>query len=53
MIAYVRGPGSWYRKGYKGSSNDDIWISSADGSHNRRITVHEGQDSYPMWPTGK
>ena len=26
QIAYVRGPGTWYRKGYRGSSNDDIWI---------------------------
>ena len=31
-IAYVRGPGAWYRKGYRGSSNDDIWICDADGT---------------------
>ena len=31
-IAYVRGPGTWYRKGYRGSSNDDIWICDADGA---------------------
>ncbi len=49
QIAYVRGPGLWYRKGYRGSANDDIWISNADGSKNRRITNHNGQDSYPMW----
>ncbi len=34
-LAYVRGPGTWYRKGYRGSSNDDIWICNADGGHNR------------------
>src|SRR6516162_156206 len=34
-IAYVRGPGTWYRKGYRGSSNDDIWIcNAADGANN-------------------
>src|SRR5260370_1246092 len=54
MIAYVRGPGTWFRKGYRGSSNDDIWICSADGSNNRQLTQHPGQDNYPMWsPEGK
>src|ERR1019366_1093520 len=49
LIAYVRGPGLWYRKGYFGSSNDDVWISNADGNKNRQITTHKGQDGYPMW----
>ncbi|MBY0522572.1 MAG: PDZ domain-containing protein [Gemmataceae bacterium] len=49
QIVYVRGPGSWYRKGYRGSSNDDIWISNADGTNNRRLTDHPGQDNSPMW----
>ena len=48
-IAYVRGPGQWFRKGYRGSANDDIWICNADGSKNRQMTNHLGQDSYPMW----
>jgi tricorn protease len=49
QIAYVRGPGTWYRKGYRGSSNDDVWISNADGSNNRRLTTFIGQDGSPMW----
>jgi tricorn protease len=49
QIAYVRGPGTWYRKGYRGSSNDDIWVCNADGSHNRRLTNFDGQDDSPMW----
>ncbi len=48
-IAYVRGPGDWYRKGYRGSSNDDLWICNADGTNNRRVTSFNGQDSSPMW----
>jgi tricorn protease len=53
-IAYVRGPGSWYRKGYRGSSNDDIWVSNADGSNNRQLTNFSGQDTSPMWsPDGQ
>jgi tricorn protease len=48
-LAYVRGPGTWYRKGYRGSSNDDIWICNPDGSDNRRLTDFNGQDGSPMW----
>ena len=48
-IAYVRGPGTWYRKGYRGSSNDEIWICNADGSNNRQVTTFNGQDGSPMW----
>ncbi|HLN28055.1 MAG TPA: S41 family peptidase [Gemmataceae bacterium] len=48
-IAYVRGPGAWYRKGYRGSSNDDIWVCSADGSNSRQLTDFNGHDNSPMW----
>jgi tricorn protease len=48
-IAYVRGPGTWYRKGYRGSSNDDVWVCDADGTNNRRLTNFNGQDASPMW----
>src|SRR4051794_33108950 len=48
-IAYVRGPGTWYRKGYRGSSNDDVWMCNADGSNNVRVTSFSGQDNSPMW----
>jgi tricorn protease len=48
-IVYVRGPGAWYRKGYRGSSNDDLWICNADGSNNRQLTSFNGQDNSPMW----
>jgi tricorn protease len=48
-LAYVRGPGSWYRKHYRGSSNDEIWLANADGTNNRRLTTHNGQDHSPMW----
>ena len=48
-LAYTRGPGAWYRKGYRGSSNDDIWLSDPDGMHSRQITTHPGQDNSPMW----
>lgn len=54
QIAYVRGPGTWYRKGYRGSANDDIWICQADGSDPKQITHFNGQDHSPSWsPDGK
>src|SRR5690242_16956222 len=54
QIAYVRGQGLWYRKGYHGSANDDIWVCNADGSNNRQITTFDGQDISPMWaPDGQ
>ncbi len=54
QIAYVRGPGTWYRKGYRGSANNDIWISQADGTNNRQLTNFNGQDASPMWsPDGQ
>jgi tricorn protease len=54
QIAFVRGPGLWYRKGYRGSSNDDIWLSAVDGSNARKLTTYNGQDTSPMWsPDGR
>lgn len=49
QIAYVRGHGEWYRKGYRGASNDDIWFCNPDGTNNRRLTTFNGQDASPMW----
>jgi tricorn protease len=48
-IAFVRGPGTWYRRGYRGSSNDDIWISNIDGTSQKQLTTFDGQDGSPMW----
>jgi len=53
-VAFVRGPGTWYRRGYHGSSNDDIYLASADGTATKRLTTCDGQDSSPMFsPDGK
>ncbi len=48
-IASVRGPGLWYRRGYRGSSNDDIWITNPAGNTHTPLTTFSGQDSSPMW----
>lgn len=49
QIAFVRGPGTWYRRGYRGSSNDDIWLCNVDGTNHQRLTDFHGQDGSPMW----
>src|SRR5262249_15292557 len=42
------------RRGYRGSSNDDIWICNADGSNNQQVTDEKCQDNCPMWsPDGQ
>lgn len=54
LVAFTRGPGLWYRKGYRGSSNDDLWLANQDGTNIRRLTDFTGQDSSPMWsPDGR
>src|SRR5258705_12966390 len=49
LIGWVPRPETSYRKGYQGSSIDDMWICIADGTNNLRVTTHKGQDSYPTW----
>ena len=53
QIAYVRGPGSWYRKGYRGSSSDDIWlcnseIALATGSGARVVPIRQPVMAYVL-----
>ncbi len=48
-LAFVRGPGTWYRRGYRGSSNDDLYLASTDGATAKRLTTYDGQDTAPMW----
>jgi len=49
LVAFTRGQGTWYRKGYRGSANDDIYLANRDGTNVRRLTEFNGQDAYPMW----
>jgi tricorn protease len=48
-IVYVRGYESSWRRGYRGSANNDLWICNADGSANRRLTDFAGDDNWPMF----
>lgn len=47
--AFVRGQGLWSRRGYRGSSDDDLYVSKPDGSETKRLTTFDGNDTAPMW----
>lgn len=47
--AFVRGQGLWSRRGYRGSSNDDIYLSKPDGAETKLLTTFDGNDTAPMW----
>ncbi len=48
-VAFVRGEGQWSRRGYRGASNDDLYLSKPDGSETTKLTSFDGNDTAPMW----
>jgi tricorn protease len=53
LLAYSRGPGAWYRKGYRGSANDELWIGKPGETGHVKLTNFNGQDGSAMWnPNG-
>src|SRR5262249_5951816 len=54
QIAYVRGEGNGFRKGYRGSSSDDLGVCPAAGTNHRCVSGSPGEDLSPMWsPDGR
>ncbi len=47
-LAFVRGTTRWYRRGYIGSANRDLWLRTEDGEY-RQLTTFEGDDDRPSW----
>lgn len=53
-LAFVRGVMPWWRKSYRGSCDQDIWLKLLDGSPAKRLTNYDGKDTDPMWsPDGE
>ncbi|MBN1592346.1 MAG: PD40 domain-containing protein [Candidatus Coatesbacteria bacterium] len=53
-LAFKRGRAHWWRKGYRGSVNGDIWVKSMGGPSATRLTDFDGKDTDPMWsPDGE
>ena len=48
-VAYVRGGQLWWRPGYKGSANGDIYTIPAAGGQTTRWTSYDGVDMFPNW----
>lgn len=48
-LAFVRGDMPWWRRGYRGSANQDVWLRPLDGGAAVRFTDFEGEDHDPMW----
>ncbi len=48
-LAFVRGATPWWRRGYHGSANRDIWLKRLDGPSAVQFTKFDGSDSDPMW----
>lgn len=44
---YARGTGNWWRKGYRGTAQYDLWRIFPDGRH-ERLTDYKGNDLWPM-----
>jgi tricorn protease len=48
-VYYERGGAAWWRRRYKGGSNQDIWIKTLPDGISRQITSYAGRDAYPMY----
>jgi tricorn protease len=47
-LAFVRGGTKWWRRGYRGAANRELWLRAADGGF-RQLTDFEGDDDHPSW----
>ncbi|RMF73837.1 MAG: peptidase S41 [Acidobacteria bacterium] len=47
-LAFVRGGTYWWRQGYRGSANRDLWLRLADGTW-QQVTTFDGDDDNPSW----
>lgn len=47
-LAFVRGSTKWWRRGYRGAANREIWLRTGDGEV-VRVTAFDGDDDCPSW----
>ena len=48
-IVFTRGVSKWWRTGYRGSANWDLWLFEPGTNEFRQVTDFNGTDMYPVW----
>jgi tricorn protease len=48
-LAFVRRDASWWRKGYRGSAQGDLWLIDLATQRYTRLTDTDTPDTFPMW----
>lgn len=48
-LAFVRRDSAWWRKGYKGSAQGDLWLLERDANRYVRLTNTDTPDTFPLW----
>lgn len=48
-LAFVRRNSVWWRKGYRGSAQGDLWLWERATSRYTRLTDTDTPDTFPMW----
>ncbi len=48
-IAFVRRDSAWWRKGYKGSAQGDLWLGTLGTKQFTRLTNTDTPDTFPLW----
>jgi len=48
-LAFNRGASRWWRTGYRGSANWDVWVRNVESGEFRQLTDFDGTDMYPQW----
>jgi tricorn protease len=48
-VAFVRRDSAWWRKGYKGSAQGDLWLLERATNRYVRLTDTDTPDTLPMW----
>ncbi len=48
-VAFVRRDSAWWRKGYKGSAQGDLWLLERATNRYVRLTDTDTPDTFPMW----